>query len=101
MIESTYKWRSTHAGRHAVADSSERAVWRRVRISRGALCRMVVLMAVLFPTAAWANWGQDWGEMYWGAKLVPVMSRPGIAALVIGMLLTVWFVFARRARAAG
>jgi len=64
--------------------------------------RLVTLMlALVLPTVASAEWGtQNWGEMVWGGAALPIPSIPiaGLIALAILLLLGAGALLARRRR---
>jgi hypothetical protein len=70
------------------------------RCSR-ALWLVPLLLALLLPTAASAEWGtENWGEMVWGGVATPIPSMPAqsLVALAILLLLGAAALLARRRR---
>jgi len=50
----------------------------------------IMMVSLLVPGAASAgSWGENWGEMIWGATIpVPSMSTEGLVALALLLLLS-------------
>jgi hypothetical protein len=50
----------------------------------------IMMLSLLVPGAAVAgSWGENWGEMLWGATIpVPSMSTEGLFALALLLLLS-------------
>jgi hypothetical protein len=72
---------------------------------RGSRAFMVItlMLALLFPHAASAGWGdENWGEMVWGRAVIPVpsLSIEGLAALATLLVVVSATLLLRRRRRA-